>query len=180
MARITSATIWERARWRALAQLVTCTAAGVLAGIVWAALSPRAHYRIDDDLRAVLSERDYAEIIGGDTAFTIIVVIFGLGIGVLTWLWFHQRGWLLVALGLVGSVILSLVAWQVGEMIGGSGLTERLAASRPGDLVQMDLVLHSLSALAAAPFAAVTPIMLLAAFLPERSVDADEALDAAR
>jgi hypothetical protein len=180
MARIDSVSLWERARWRALAHLVACAAAGVLAGVAWAALSPRAQYRIDEDLRATLSERDHAEIIGGDAAFTIIVALFGLGIGVLTWIWFHRRGWLLVTLGVVGSALLAVVAWQTGELIGGSGLTERLAASSPGNLVQMDLRLHSLSALAAAPFMAITPIMLLAAFLPERSVDVEEGREAAR
>lgn len=172
--------IWERARWRALAHLIACAAAGVLAGVAWAALSPRAHYRIDDDLRATLSEREHAEIIGGDAAFTIIVGLFGIAIGILTWIWFHRRGWLVVALGVVGPLALAIVAWQTGELIGGSGLNERLAVAMPGDLVRMDLELHSLSALAAAPFGAITPIMLLAAFLPERLVDGAGAREKAR
>ncbi|NLE98588.1 MAG: hypothetical protein GX596_11475 [Propionibacterium sp.] len=174
MATVDSVSIWERARWRTLAHLIACTAAGVLAGVAWAALSPRAHYLIDEDLRALLSERQHAEIIGGDAAFTLIVGLFGLAIGILTWVWFHRRGWLVIALGVLGPVILAVVAWQVGEMVGGSGLTDRLATASPGDLVQMDLELHSLSALAAAPFFAITPIMLLAAFLPERFVDGDK------
>lgn len=171
MASVDPVSVWERARWRALAHLITCAAAGVLAGVAWAALSPRAHYRISDDLRALLSEREHAEVIGGDAAFTIIVSLFGLAIGILTWIWFHRRGWLVVVLGVLGPLMLAIIAWQTGELIGGSGLTGRLAVAMPGDLVQMDLELHSMSALAAAPFFAITPIMLLAAFLPERFVD---------
>lgn len=169
MQTVDSISLWDRARWRTVAHLLVCAASGVLAGIVWAALSPRAQYRIDDDLRASLSEREYAEIVGGDAAFTIIMILFGIGIGLLTWLWFSRRGWLVVGLGFVGPVLLAIVAWQVGELIGGSGLTERLAAAGRGDLVQTDLRLHAVSALAAAPFSAITPIMLLAAFTPDRS-----------
>lgn len=180
MAAVDSVSIWERARWRALAHLIACAAAGVLAGVAWAALSPRAHYRIGEDLRAMLSEREHAEIIGGDAAFAIIVGVFGIGIGILTWIWFHRRGWLVVALGVVGPLMLAVVAWQTGELIGGSGLPERLAVAMPGDLVRMDLELHSRSALAAASFGAITPIMLLAAFLPERFVDGAGARDRGR
>lgn len=166
--------IWERATWRALAQLVTCAAAGVLAGVMWVSLSPRARYHVGEDLHATMSERAYAEIIGGDATFAIITGIVGLLLGCLTWAWFSRRGWQVVVLTVVGAAIMSLTAWPVGELIGGSGLTERLAVARAGDYVQMDLVLHSLSALAAGPFFAITPIMLLSAFLPERSVDAKE------
>lgn len=180
MATVDSVAIWERARWRALAHLITCGAAGVLAGILWAALSPRAEYQLDENLRATLSERDYAQIIGGDAAFAIIVAGFGLAIGLVTWFWFSRRSWLLVALGVVGSSLFALVTWQVGELIGGSGLMDRLAVAGRGDSVQMDLELHALSAIAVAPFAAITPIMLLAAFLPERSVDAGGGAEAAR
>lgn len=166
--------IWDRTVWRSLAQLITCVAAGVLAGVVWASLSPRAQYHVGEDLHATMSERAYAEIVGGDATFAIITAVVGLLLGCLTWAWFSRRGWQVVVLTVLGSAIMSLTAWRVGELIGGSGLTERLAVAHAGDYVQMDLVLHSLSALAAGPFLAITPIMLLSAFLPERSVDAKE------
>lgn len=171
---------WDRLRWRTLAHLIACGAAGVLAGIIWAALAPRAQYRIDENLAAALSERAYAEIIGGDAAFAIIMAAFGIGVGVLTWIWFHKRGWAVILMALLGSAVLALMSWQIGQIIGGDGVTERVAAAQVGDLVQMDLELHSLSALAVAPFTAITPIMLFAAFLPERLVDADEETDGGR
>lgn len=165
---------FERLRWRALAHLVACGALGLLAGVLWSALAPRATYRMTPQLRATLPERSQAEIIGGDAAFTVIVGLLGLALGILTWMWFHRRGWLLILLSVTGPTCMSLIAWQVGKLIGGSGLTERLAAAGPGDLVRMDLELHALGALAVGPFLAITPVMLLAAFWPERSVDGDD------
>lgn len=164
---------FDRMRWRSLAHLVACIALGVLAGVAWTALSPRATYFITPQMRATLSERSQAEIVGGDATFAIIMGLLGLALGILTWVWFHRRGWLLVLLAVLGPTVMALVAWQMGQAIGGSGLTERLAAAQPGDLVQTDLELHALGALAVAPFFAITPVMLLAAFWPERSVDAE-------
>lgn len=167
MSTVAAPSVWERARWRAVAHMIACMAAGVLGGVAWAALSPRAQYHLSEDLHATLSERSHAEIVGGDATFTIVTAVIGLGIGFLTWMWFHRRGGLVVLLAVLGAVAMALVAWQTGEMIGGAGLTERLAAAGPGDYVQMDLHLHALGALAAGPFCAITPVMLLAAFLPE-------------
>ncbi len=169
---------WESLGLRAGAHLVACLAVGVLAGVVWAALSPRAEYELDEHLHATLSERAHAEVIGGDATFVIVTAAVGLLLGLLTWAWFHQRGRVVVGLTVLGSVLMTLGVWQTGQLIGGSGLTERLAAASPGDLVQMDLELRALGALAVGPFAAITPIMLLSAFLPERLVDAAEAEEA--
>ena len=166
--------IWERSGWRALAQLIVCAAAGVLAGVVWVSLAPRAHYLVGEDLHATMSERAYAEIIGGDAMFVIITAIVGTLLGLLTWAWFSRRSWHVVVLSVLGALVMTLTAWPVGELIGGSGLTDRIAMANVGDYVQMDLVLHAHSALAVGPFFAITPVMLLSAFLPERSVDAPE------
>lgn len=162
-----------RIRWRVVTFAVVCLASGSLAGVLWAALAPRAYYSLGGNLLATLSERSYAEIIGGDAAFTIITASFGLLLGLLAWAWFSKSGRLLVALAVLGASCLTIVAWQLGELIGGAGLTERIATASAGDLIQMDLELRAMSALAAGPFGAITPVMLLAAFLPERYVDVD-------
>lgn len=176
--------MWDRSRWRALVFLITSAAAGLLAGIVWLASSPRAQYHVDDSLRARLAERDYAEVIAGDASYTVLMLACGLMLGLLAWAWFHRRGWVVVPVVLVGSTVLGVVAWQTGEMLGGSGLMERVASASAGDLVQVDLELRSLSALAASPFAAITPVMLLSAFLPEKEevpqVDAPRRRETAR
>lgn len=176
--------MWDRSRWRALVFLITSAAAGLLAGIVWLASSPRAQYHVDDSLRARLAERDYAEVIASDASYTVLMLACGLMLGLLAWAWFHRRGWVVVPVVLVGSTVLGVVAWQTGEMLGGSGLMERVASASAGDLVQVDLELRSLSALAASPFAAITPVMLLSAFLPEKEevpqVDAPRRRETAR
>ena len=159
---------WERIRWRTLVYLLVTALAGVLAGIIWMAFSPRAAYHVDGSLRARLAERDHAEIVAGDASYTVVILFFGIAAGFLAWHWFQRRGWVVVPVVLIGSTFMGLVAWQMGEFLGGSGVMEGIATAAPGELVPLDLELRSLSALAAGPFGAITPVMLLAAFLPER------------
>lgn len=176
MSQVLAGGIWDRALCRSLAQLVTCAAAGVLAGIMWVSFSPRAQYHIGEDLHATMSERAYAEVVGSDATFVIVTGIAGVLIGLLTWVWFSKRDLLLVVLTVLGAALMTLTAWQAGELIGGTGLIERIALAKVGDYVQTDLVLRSYAGLAAGPFCAITPVMLLAAFMPERSVDEPEAV----
>lgn len=60
-----------------------------------------------------------------------------------------------------------MVCWQLGQVFGGAGFDERLAAARPGETVSIALALRSPSALAVWGFAAVTPILLGSALGPD-------------
>ncbi len=60
-----------------------------------------------------------------------------------------------------------LFAWQVGLLVTPNNFDELLANAVSGDVVPMNLRLHAYAALLVAPFTAITPVMLLAAFWPE-------------
>ena len=162
---------WRRAlpqmRWRATLFLLSCLGAGVVAGVLWAVFAFRPVYEVADDLGASLRERGLAQIFAADAFYSVLLAVVGLGIGVACWLLFHRNGWWVCVLAVVGAAIAALVAWQVGLLVTPNDFAERLAAAVGGDEVPVDLQLHAAASLLVAPFTAITPVMLLAAFWPE-------------
>ncbi|MDO5737261.1 MAG: hypothetical protein Q4P15_12380 [Propionibacteriaceae bacterium] len=154
-------------RWRATVFLLSCLGAGVVAGVIWALASFRPGYHVADDLGASLQERGLAQIFASDALFSVLLAVVGLGIGVACWLLFHRNGWWVCALAVLGAIIAAVVAWQVGLLVTPSDFPERLASAVGGEDVPVDLQLHAAAALLVAPFTAITPVMLLAAFWPE-------------
>lgn len=162
---------WRRVmpemRWRAAVFLLSCAGVGVVAGVIWALRAFRPGYEISDDLGASLGERGLAQIFAADALFSVLLGIVGLGIGIVCWLLFYRNGWWVCALAVLGAAIAALLAWQVGLLVSPDDFSDRLASAVGGDMVPVDLRLHAAAALLVAPFAAITPVMLLAAFWPE-------------
>lgn len=154
-------------RWRVTVFLLSCVGAGVLSGIIWAVSAFRPDYEVAFDLGASLSERGLAGIFAADALFSVLLAIVGVAIGVAGWLLFQRNGWWVCVIAVVGAGIAGLVAWQVGLLVSPHDFPERLASAVGGDVVPVDLQLHAIAALLVAPFAAITPVMLFAAFWPE-------------
>lgn len=156
---------------RLLLFLGVCLGIGIAAGIAWALTAQRPGYLIGEDLGASIPERSLAQIFAADAWFTLVVGLMGLLVGILAWLWLHQLGWWVSVLAVVGAALMAVLAWQVGMLVSPGDFDQRLATAEPGDVVPIDLELRSLAALLVAPFAAITPVMLLSAWWPE---DRDE------
>lgn len=163
---------WRRVipelRWQVAVFLLSCLGAGVVSGIIWALTAYRPGFLVAEDLGASLSERALAGIFASDALFTVLSGVVGIGVGVASWLVFHRTGWWVCVLAVVGAGLAALMAWQVGLLVTPNDFAERLATAVGGDVVAVDLQLHAKAALLVAPFAAITPVMLLAAFWPER------------
>lgn len=157
----------DRPSWRLLVFVAGSVIAGPLAGLLWSALAPRSTYRIRDDLYASITERGHAQVVASDVVFTIITGLLGVVIGVVGWALLHRRGWLVTFVPPLAALAASLMAWQLGISIGDGNFVEEIAAAIPGDVVSVNLTLRSMSAMIVGPLAAVTPVMLLAAFWPE-------------
>lgn len=162
------AELWDSTWWRLLVFVAASVLLGAVGAQLWARTSPSPIYVIQDDLTALMSERGQAAIIGVDASFTLITAVIGFAVGLAGWFVLYRRGWLVIAGALVAAVAATLMTWQLGLTVGVNGFAGRLASAVPGDVVPVDLELRSLSALMVAPFAAITPVMLLAAFWPER------------
>lgn len=167
----TTSLSWRQAlsdmRWRVVVFLLSCLGAGVVSGGIWAFFAFRPGYALNDDLEASMGERELADIFAGDALFTLLLAAVGLAIGVACWILFQRNGWWVCALAVLGAGIAGLVAWQVGLLVTPDDFEARLASAVAGELVPIDLQLRSTAALLVAPFAAITPVMLLAAFAPE-------------
>ena len=153
--------------WRITVYLAAAVAAGALSGLLWSWLTPLSAYTIQENMVASISERGQAQIVAADLVFTIITGLVGLAIGVAGWLVWHRKGWLVTTIPGVAAIGASLVAWRMGLLVGRTGFSERLAQARVGDVIPIDLQLRAMSALLVAPFTAIIPVMLLAAFWPE-------------
>ncbi len=161
-------------RWRVVVFVLSCAVLGVVVGIIWAATASRPGYRIADDLGATLDERGLAGIFAADALFTFLTAVVGLGVGVAAWMLFHRNGWWVCVLAVLGAGLAGLLAWRAGLLVTPDDFSERLARAVAGDVVPVDLQLHALAALLVPPFAAITPVMLLAAFAPEPHESAPE------
>ncbi len=162
-----------RARWRGVAFVAVAAIVGALAGVLWAKITPLPSYTLQKNDTAWMPERAQAEVVAADIYFTAIVGVLGVACGILGWIWFQRSSWMVIAVPLVAASLASLACWQVGLALGPSGLVERLASAQPDDMVPIDLELRAMSALLVAPFGAMTPVMMLAAFWPEPKESTD-------
>jgi hypothetical protein len=143
-----------RADLRSSVRLVSAlTLAGVPAGLLWWALAPRADFRVTGDGPVVIGMPSQELLVAGDVVYTLVLAGLGLIAGAAAWRWRRRRGVATVVALALGAVAASLVAWQVGELLG-SGPTEAELAAVGGQLTSA-LRLAALPALAVAPFTAV-------------------------
>lgn len=161
------AELWNNTPWRITIFLAASVVTGAVCGVLWSWFTPLATYTIGDDMSARITERAQADIVASDVVFTLIMALVGVVIGISGWAVWHKKGWLVTTMPLLAALAASLMAWRMGTTIGQTGFSERLAAGSPGDVIPIDLNLRAMSALLVAPFTAVVPIMLLAAFWPE-------------
>lgn len=140
---------------------------GGLTALFWVSVVELPSWRILPDGQAVISERAWTEVIAADAWFVVCGALVGLGLGLVTWKWFHPIGWPTALLAAGAGVLAGVVCWQLGELLGPSPFVDRVAVAQPGDLVPISLQLRSVSALAVWGFMAIAPVLLAASLGPE-------------
>jgi hypothetical protein len=126
---------------------------GVPAGLVWWALAPRADFRITEDGPQVIGSPSGELLVADDAVFVLVLAVVGLLGGLAAWLLRRHRGVVLVAATAVGATAAGVVAWLLGELLGGGPSEAELADV--GATVTTGLELGATAALAVAPFVAV-------------------------
>ena len=167
MAEIRPSRAMPRLLWRVLQFLGLLLGLGVLCALIWAWLARRPGYLVSQELGASLPERGLAEVFSTDALFALLAALSGIAIGLISWWWFRNRGWWVCVAAVGGALVVCLLTWLGGMWILPPTFDARLAAASAGDIIPIDLTLHSMSALLVGPFCAITPVMLLAAFWPE-------------
>jgi LPXTG-motif cell wall-anchored protein len=161
---------WAEARrdwpWAALL-VVVLAVAGVLVGLLWWGIAPRAQFTVTPSGPQVVGNPSDELLAADDSLYTLLVAGLGLLAGLGTWLVRRRRGPAALLGVAVGMLAADAVAWQVGELLGpGPGKAE---LARVGARVTTSLHLAALPALAVGPFAAV--LVLLLATLWNRADD---------
>jgi len=143
-----------RADLRSSVRLVLVLAlAGLIAGLLWWLLAPRADFRITSSGPVAIGDPSEELLVADDAVFALIVTGFGLVAGAAAWFLRRRRGVATVLALAVGGSVMAAVAWQLGELLGAGPTHAQL--TDVGRVVTTSLTLGSLPALALAPFGAI-------------------------
>jgi hypothetical protein len=121
---------------------------GVIAGLIWGVLAPRAGYQEIARGEAQLVNTESTAFIVADAWFCGITAVAGLIAGILGVRLLVRRGGWPAALGLVlGALAGAYIAMEVGEVIGLSTFNHKLATAATGTYFNNSLALSAKSAL---------------------------------
>jgi hypothetical protein len=135
---------------------------GIAAGLIWAAVAPRALLQEVGHGEAQVVNAESAAFILADAWFCLIAAIGGVTTGIAGYrLLVRRAGWVATAGLLLGAVAASLLTLWTGENIGLGTYSHLLAASPDGTVFRASLALGAKSALVFWP--GVTSLILLLA-----------------
>ncbi|MEU2349340.1 DUF2567 domain-containing protein [Modestobacter sp. NPDC049651] len=127
---------------------------GLVAGLVWWQLAPRADFTVTaDGIEPVGGPVSNELFMADDGVFTLVLAGLGLLAGLAVWSRRRRRGVGAVAALTIGMLAAGVVAWQLGRALGQG--PSRADLADVGARVTTALDLGALSALAVGPFAAV-------------------------
>ena len=147
---------------------------GLLAGLVWWQVAPRAHFQVTADSVVPIGSPVSDELfMADDGVLTLVLAGLGLVAGLVVWFLRRRRG--VAALGAltVGTAAAGVVAWQLGRLLGQGPSKADLADV--GARVTTALDLGTPTALVAGPFAAVLVYVIAASLTPDDSLRRDRA-----
>lgn len=143
--------------------VLALAATGVPVGLLWLVLAPRREYEVVEGGFQAIEPQSEA-MIGADAWLTILTAIMGVAVAVLVWRFVGARG-VSVVVGLAaGMVLASVVAWQIGELLGGSPSETQTA--QIGAIVAPPLQLRAVPVLIIGAFLATLSYLVLVSFAP--------------
>jgi hypothetical protein len=147
---------------------------GVAAGLIWAAVAPRALLQEVGHGEAQLINAESSAFIAADAWFCLIAAAGGVITGVVGYRLLVRRAGAIATAGLVlGAVAAALLALWTGENIGLGTYNHLLAASVNGTVFHASLALGAKSALAFWP-GLTSVIVLLAEYGRRRPLDSQD------
>ena len=148
---------------------------GVAAGLIWAAVAPRALLQEVGHGEAQLVTAESTAFILADAWFCLIAAIGGVVTGIAGYrLLVRRAGWIATAGLVLGAVAASLLMLRTGENIGLGTYNHLLAASPDGTFFHASLALGAKSALAFWP--GLTSLIILLAVYGGRRPAPEEGL----
>jgi hypothetical protein len=118
--------------------------AGLLGGLIWSAVAPRAAYVVVSRGSADVVNAETSAFIAADAWYCLIAVVGGLIVGIVSYRFAVRRhGPLPMAALLAGSVLAGWAARWVGQNLGLSHFNAQLVTSRQGTILHAPPVLGS-------------------------------------
>ncbi len=134
---------------------------GIVAGLIWAAVAPRAVLQEVMRGEAELVNAESSAYIVADAWFCLIAAVGGIITGILGYRFLVRRaGWAAAAGLILGAVAAALLALWIGENIGLGTYNHLLATSQNGAFYHSSLALGAKSALAFWPMLTGAVILL--------------------
>jgi hypothetical protein len=134
---------------------------GLAAGLIWAAVAPRALLQEIGAGEAELMNAETTAFIVADAWFALIAAVGGVITGTLGYRLLVRRAGAAATAGLVlGAVVAALLAWWVGDNIGLGTYNHLLASSPAGTVFHSSLALGAKSTLAFWPLCTASVILL--------------------
>ena len=121
---------------------------------MWLRLAPRASFRVAEGEIVPIGAPPSNELfMADDGVYVLVLAALGLLAGGAVWLRRRARGVVALTALATGMIAASLVAWQVGQLLGPGPTQEQLADV--GGTITTGLQLGAIAAVAAGPFLAV-------------------------
>lgn len=143
--------------------MLVLAATGVPAGLVWFALAPRREFEVVEGGFRPLEPQSEA-LIGADGWLLIVTGVLGVVAAVVAWRYVRARGVGVVLALAVGIAAATVVAWQVGAVVGAGPSEAEL--SQLGSIVTPALQLRAIPVLVIGAFLATLTYLVAVCFEP--------------
>lgn len=151
-----------------MAQIVLISVAlGLVVGVVWWLVAPEVSVGVRDG-QPVLIPAEARNLFGVDVSFAAVGAAAGLLLGAVMCTRYRDHPTALLAGLVLGGVVGSLVAWQVGSTLGPGPLGERTGGAADGVTLAIPLDLEATGVLLFWPIVAVVATFVLGAALTPR------------
>jgi hypothetical protein len=146
---------------------------GLPAALLWLWLAPRASFRVAEGEIVPIGAPPSNELFMADDG-VYVLVLAGLGVlaGIAVWLRRRARGVVALAALAAGMIAASLVAWQVGQLLGPGPTDQQLADV--GATVTTGLRLGAVAAVSVGPFLAVLTYLVATSFSARDDLGRDD------
>jgi hypothetical protein len=139
----------------ALALAAGVALSGLLVGVLWVLIAPRAMVEVRDDAVFLLDPEGPA-FIAADGWFAVLGTVAGFLCAVVAFLRFRRHGPAALIGLTVGGLLAGVIAWRLGHLIGPGELAARAADVPDGTRLEAPVELRALGVLLAWPVAAVS------------------------
>jgi hypothetical protein len=140
---------------------------GVVSALLWVWFADPP-YAVVDDGNAYQGAHQLGLQFGLDAAFTWAALAVAVPLGVLVGLRWHRVGWPLAFTLMLAAGVGSIIAWQLGGLLGPEEPGALLADAQDGDRLYEPLRLHARGVLLAAPVGALVGFIAAVAAVGDR------------